>query len=356
MVNHKKFSGIFKGGCLVALLTLALPVFAQSREDVSVYIAPVLANPTQASFFKDNFATETIGAGYSVTEEAKDADYTLKLEVKPNMIQYDDGTTEQAPPDEKQNILYVTLIENDDDEEVVAFSFAFTSTDEMYDYNLYLLYEAMANVPMTKLGTEKVVTDHWRNKWLYIRASFDYPITFYQLREPNALMDEKKEHSIPLDHKISPFPAVTFGFELQYLNWMSTELSFNLSFSDPFGHSFIPAIQLEQKFPIKPARNFMIEPYAAVSFPVATNINCLNFPRLGVGGGFQLGVRGGDMGAFFVDINYIQYLGNVIVKNPYMSSYPVPDQIKYTRFVVGLGIGYKIGFFNRKGKGDDTNP
>jgi hypothetical protein len=353
MANHIKLTGILKGGWLFALFTFALPIFAQSREDVSVYIAPVLASPGQASYFKENFTTETIGAGYSVSDDAKDADYTLKLEVKPNMILYDDGSLEQAPPDEKQYILHISLVENEENSEVVSFSFAFTSTDEMYDFNLFLLYEAMANVPMTKFGTIKVQTENWRNKWLYFRASFDYPITFYQLMSPDVLTsDTDPSRVLPLEHKISPFPAVTFGLELQYLNWMSTELSFNLSFADPFGHSFIPAIQIEQKFPIKPSRNFMIEPYAAASFPVATTINSIQFPRLGVGGGVQLGVRGGEMGAFFVDINYVHFLGDVVVKNPWVENYPNPDRIKYTRFVVGLGIGYKIGFFNRKYKED----
>jgi hypothetical protein len=351
MVTHKKTLGVVKGGCFLALFVLALPVFAQSREDVNVYIAPVVASPDQASFFHENFSTETIGAGYSVTQDADEADYTIKLEVKPNLIRYSDGTEEQAPPDEKQYILYISLIENEEDSEIVSFSFAFTSTDEMYDFNLYLLYEAMANVPMTKFGDMAIVTDNWRNKWLYLRASFDYPVTFYQLKSPDILTGS---HSvIPLDNKISPFPAVTMGLELQYYNWISSELSFNLSFADPFGTSFIPAIQLEQKFPIKPSKNFMIEPYATASFPVATTLNSIQFPKVGVGGGFQLGVRGGNMGAFFVDINYIHFLGDVIAKNPWVNDYPKPDRISYTRFVVGLGIGYKIGYFDRSKKEAD---
>jgi hypothetical protein len=349
MANGRKFPGLIKGSFLIALFTLALPVFSQSREYTHVYIAPVIASPDFAVYFMENFTIETIGAGYTVTQNAKDADYTIQLEVKPNMILYDDGTKEQAPPDEKQYLLQVTLVENEEDSDIVAFTFAFTTTDEMYDFNLYLIYEAMANVPMTKFGTDTVITDHWRNKWLYLRASFDYPITFYQLGETTVLMGNGPHNPVlPLDHKISPFPAVTIGVELQYFNWMSTELNFNLSFADPFGHSFIPAIQIEQKFLIKPGRNFMIEPYAAISFPVATAINSIQFPKMGIGGGAQIGVRGGDMGAFFIDVNYIHFLGNVVVKNPWVDNYPEPDRINYTRFVVGLGIGYKIGFFNRK--------
>jgi hypothetical protein len=333
---------------LLFLAVLASSVFAQTREDISVFIAPVVANPDQAAFFYDNFVAETEGAGYTLAKDKNDADYTLKLEVKPNLIRYDDGTEEQAPPDEKQSVLQVTLIRNEDAAEVVTFNFAFTTVDEMYEYNLYLVYEAMANVPFSKPGNEGV---SWRNKWLYLRASFDYPITFYQLLEPMALWGdhptipgEKQWHN--LDHRINPFPAVTFGIEFQYLNWMSTELNFNLSFSDPFSATFIPAIQFEQKFPVKPSKHFMIEPYAAVSFPVNTSSTAIQFPKVGVGGGVQVGVKGGNMGAFFVDVNYIHYLGNVVMKNENIA-YPNPSEIHYTRFVIGLGIGYKIGFFDR---------
>jgi hypothetical protein len=330
---------------LFSLIMLkAVTAFAQTRSDIQVYISPVKGTPEQAAFFMDNFTMETQGAGYTVTNNISHADYILNLEVQPNVILYDDGTTEPAPPGEPQYNLIIKLEREEDDVEVLAFSFQFTELDEMYDYNLYLLYNAMANVPFTKLGD---IEYWWRNKWVYFRASFDYPVTFYQLKSQNRKWNPSDEREqIPIDNKIIPFPAVTFGVEFQYLNWMSTEMNFNLSFNDPMSNSFIPSIQIEQKFPIKPSKHFMLEPYAAVSFPMDTSSNVVNFPKFGVGGGFQFGVKGGNMGAFFVDVNYIYYLGNVTMRNS-DSHYSQPTNIDYTRFVLGLGIGYKFGLFNR---------
>ncbi|MDR0322657.1 MAG: hypothetical protein LBI28_14275 [Treponema sp.] len=335
----------------IFILISAMSAGAQTWKNTHVYIAPVVANTDQAAYFKENFTIETIGAGYEVVENAPEADYTIKLEVKPNMIRYDDGTEEPAPEGEKQYVLQINLIRNEDNAGIVAFSFAFDTTDEMYDYNLYLLYEAMANVPVNRM--EGTVDDNrWRNKWIYIRTSFDYPITFYQLMDPMALWGDdpnnaggKIWHNI--DHRINPFPAVTIGLEFQYLNWMSTEVNFNLSFGDPFSNTFIPAIQIEQKFPIKPSKHFMIEPYAAVSFPLDTSSNNVKFPSLGVGGGIQIGVKGGSMGAFFMDVNYIRFIGDVLTKNN-NQLYPNPSEIHYTRFIVGLSVGYKIGFADRR--------
>jgi hypothetical protein len=90
----------------------------------------------------------------------------------------------------------------------------------------------------------------------------------------------------------------------------------------------------------------MIEPYAAVSFPMDTSTNNLQFPKFGVGGGIQIGVKGGSMGAFFLDVNYIHFIGDVVTRNN-NQSYPNPSEIHYTRFVVGFSVGYKIGFADR---------
>ena len=327
-----------------------LCIYAQSREDIKIFIPPVIAPVEQALYFHENFAMETAGAGYTITDIQSEADYNLRLEVKPNIIIYDDGFEEPAPPDEPQFVLNIHLVRNDDDVEIVAFSFPFTEVDEMYDYNLYLLYEAMANVPFTK-ELEIGPDDRWRNKWIYLRASIDYPVTFYALKSPHFLthVGDGPDFPVPLDHKIAPWLAATLGVEFQYLNWMSTEISFNLSFSDPVSTAFVPAFQLEQKFPIKPDLHFMIEPYLAVSFPVITSPG-VSVPPIyfGVGGGAQFGIKGGDSGAFLLDINFIYFLGDVNVAVD-TTKYREPQE-KYNRFVLGLGLGYKFGFIDRPKK------
>jgi hypothetical protein len=336
-----------KAAIITLLLFVAGFTYAQTRDDIMIYIPmPTGGTATEQSYFKENFEMETIAAGYATTENSRDADYTLRLEVKPNMVVYDDGTEELAPPEEKQSLLDLRLVRNEDGVEIVSFSFPFTAVEEMYDFNLYLLYQAMANVPLTKL-TAILDTDHWRNKWLYIRASFDYPITFYALLSPDHVSTSSGAMTadVPLNHEIRPYPGATLGLEFQFLNWMSVEGDFQVTFGDPFTSSLVPVIGFEVKFPLKPSKHFMLEPYVAAMFPATTISEVLQFPRVGIGGGAQLGVKGGSMGAFFVDLNYIHYLGDVVVKSPYTNY--TPDRITYSRFVIGLGLGYKIGFFNR---------
>jgi hypothetical protein len=264
---------------------------------------------------------------------------------------------ELAPPDEKQSVLYITLLDNEENAEVVTFGYPFTELEEVDDFNLYLLYEAMANVPLSKFADDweppEVEPDHWRNKWVYLHAAFSYPIVTYQL-SPQGLLGGnsiyKDDGGIidrsELDHKVRAVPGFLVGVEYQFLNWMSAELVFEMRFGDPVSYSFIPGIGLQLKFPIKPSDRFMLEPYLAVSSILNTSDNYVQYPFFGLGGGFQFGVKAGNMGAFVIDANFIYSLGEVITHNT-NKSFPMPEQIHWNSWTVGLSIGYKIGFVNR---------
>jgi hypothetical protein len=334
-------------GCLVP----APALFAQLREDIKVYVAPVLGGtPEQQMFFADNFKMELVGANYAVVGTQEESDYTMSLSITQEV---EDGYEDENGvmiAERIVNVLSVSLLATKDAREILQFSWAFETLDEMYEWNLHLIYQAMANVPLTKL-TGVVDTSHWRNKWVYLRVSFDYPITFYAVSAENTSIytpnPSKKEDYARLDHQVRPFPGVTLGVEFQFLNWASVEGDFRITFGEPLATTFIPSIDLAAKFPVKPARHFMIEPYALVSFPSSTSVNTFEFPTLGLGGGIQLGVKGGEMGAFFVDVNYVHYLGDVITANHFDPSRPEPSRLHWTRFSLSLGAGYKIGFFNR---------
>ncbi|MDR0670048.1 MAG: hypothetical protein LBF95_08195 [Treponema sp.] len=341
----KKYAIFF--GCLFSTVTL----FAQLRDDITVYVAPVVGGmPEQQMFFAENFKMELMGANYTVVENQADSDYTMNLSITQDVeASYEDGYG-RLTAERIVNVLLVSLMSTEDAREVLRFSWAFETLAEMYEWNLHLIYQAMANVPLTKL-TGVVDTNHWRNKWVYLRGSFDYPITFYAVNPANSSISlpnpTKKEDYARLDHQIRPFPGVTLGVEFQFLNWMSVEGDFQVSFGEPLITTLIPAIQVALKFPLKPARHFMIEPYGVVSFPSTTATNTYEFPRYGLGGGMQIAVKGGEAGGFFVDINYIHFMGDVVTANTFDPSRPEPYRLRWSRFSLGLGVGYKIGFFNR---------
>jgi hypothetical protein len=335
---------------VVIVLCLGTFVSAQTRDDITVYLAPCTGGTaTQQAFFNENFKMEIGAAGYALRDEEKSADYTLKTQIDDNLIRYSDGSS--APDPDNPYLLTITLDRNADKVEIIQFGYPFDTTDGMYQFNLYLVYQAMANVPLTKL-TSIPDTNHWRNKWVYIRASFDYPVTFYALQGTNAIVkrnaDPNEANTITYDNRVAAYPGATVGVEFQFLNWMSVEGLAQLNFGDPMGMTFIPVLGAELKFPLKPSRHFMIEPYAAVMFPMATTTanQIAAFPTFGAGGGVEFGVKGGEMGAFFIDTSFVYYIGEVSMRHGYGNDW-TPSTLTFYRYVVSFGIGYKIGFFNR---------
>ena len=347
------------------MVAAAVSAAAQARDDIRLYIPLVVAvDPMQAEFFQKNFFMEITAAGYTVTENVMEADYSIRLRVRPNATVNSDGISEPPPPGEHQYTLEIILIRNSDNAQIVSISYGFNETEEMYNHILSLAYQTLANVPLTK-GDDKTLVkymvgqnvdrdDWWRNKWLYVRFSFDFPISYYQSK-PDGLYEgiftfngpaESPVQYSRMTHRIIPMPGATIGLEAQFLYWMSFEVNYEMRFGDAVGFALSPGLGMQLKFPFKPSTHFMLEPYAA--YVISTNIedNAPTPPRYAIGGGVQFGVRGGRTGAFFFDASYLYSLAEVVTNNP-DTIFTQPETLHWNRFVIGLSLGYKVGFINR---------
>ena len=359
---------------LLGLLAAAVSIYAQSREDTLIFVMPVEARPDHAVFFKENFDAEIAGAGYTLAGSADEADYLIQLAVRANMFVYEDGTQEPAPPEEPQFLVSLTLIRTEDNTELVAFSYPFTDLEEMYAANLFMVYEAMANVPVTRLGDIEIVAedDRWRNKWLYLRMSFGYTLSLFMMQGSN----DKGELTInypgdPRDNKHqekinAPGPGslagVNIGLEFQFLNWMSMEGSFLLEYEYEESITIMGG-GLQLKFPIKPSRHYMLEPYimgAYMPTPYRRKLSLENSSSFILGGGFQFGIKAGNSGAFIIDVSCLYSFlegisrpvgGNVIYDGVKLT--PDPENINYDRLHGSVGIGYKVGIGDRPKRGEE---
>jgi hypothetical protein len=361
---------------LLVFLILTFSSFTAHAQSRIIFIEGTAENREQVTFFQDNFKMEAEATGYTVAGDKKDAGYTFTFDVQPNIIEYDDGTRMQAPPDEDQYIIEITIFRNSDNEEIVTFSFSFTYLDEMYEYTQFLFIRGAANIPDEERGTvARREDDSWRNKWVYLKASFSMPSTIYALK-PDGLTEpdpddpkkkgmgtyytnDKDEISMaaPLDNKFMLYPAMSLGLEVQLLNWLSIEPKIQAGWENMENtdyYTFSAGVDL--KFPLKFIRNVMLSPYAAFSYPIYnivpdpdTSWGDLydSFPQYGVGGDLQFGIKAGRSGMLFIDNNYMYYMGDVARPN-IDTVHPNPDLIHYQRSVIGLGIGYKYGIFNRK--------
>ena len=335
----------------LVFLVLAGTLYAADVLNRNVFIEGSAETDNQRIFFLNNFKTEAEASGYTVPFFKYEAGYTFNFRVVPNVIVYEDGTQEPAPPDEKQFSIIITFTRNADSTELVNFDFPFSELDEMYEYNQYLFLKAAVFIPPVtetntpgKSGTAVNMQENsiWKDKWLYFRLSLDYPIMFYIV----------KTSDLSLDNIIYPQPGLTAGVELQFLDWMSLEPFFQLSFGDPVNYGFFDNLKERNfnmaaganlKFPIK-FSSLVVAPYGAFLYPLNKASVFEEFPRFAFGGGVQFGVRGVKDGSFFADVSYLHCLDEAVIKDVH----PGTGNVRYQRYTVGFSIGYKIGIVDRK--------
>jgi len=197
-------------------------------------------------------------------------------------------------------------------------------------------------------------SDLWRNKLLYFRASVDFPFSYFQIK-PYGLLpgyyiysgtEDNPGRTSRVDDSIIIVPGATLGLEVQFLPWMSAELDVLLRIADAIDYSLIPGVALQLKFPVKPTRYFMLEPYITGSW--STNMAAHSTtPYWEAGAGLQFAVKGGDSGAWFLDVNYKHTINEVVTTNVLSREMTNPPELLWNRFVIGVGIGYKLGFIDR---------
>ena len=338
-------------------LGLAASSFAQNISNRFLFIEGTAENEEHLQFFLDNFTIEARTSGYTIPKKKRDAAYIFSFSVSPNTTIINDVEVPASPGD-NQYVLKITLTKNNSEEETLSFNFYFSELSEMYEYNQFLFQRATVYIPPATVS--ELVDRSWQNKWLYIRLSFDYPIIFHAL-QPTGLIgglavysegpEGKPDEFNTLDNKIQPQPGATVGIEFQFLKFMSLEANFKAVFGDTSDYSFINWIAGGQlKFPIK-TKYLIFQPYAAYNYNLNISDIFSEFPVHSIGGGLQFAARGGKVGAFFVDVSYMHFLGEVVMYNPFAPlPFPLPEVIYYKRFVIGLSAGYKFGLINRRSR------
>ena len=355
---------------LLLFLVFSGAIFTLEAQNRRIFFEGTSGRPDHIAFFRENFQLEATASGYTVVANRDDAGYTFSFRIAPNTIVYEDGVEEPAPPDEPQFNIIITFIKNEDNVELATFDFPFSTLEEMFAYTQYLFLRAAVLIPPLDESDFTAQEDNeWQNKWLYLRVSAGFPFTFYQLMG-NGLVGGKgvyagtsKENpgsTMPLDNKVVALPGFTLGAEVQFLSFMSAEVVLQADLENLNNTNFVNmAAGVELKFPLKMlkmARNINLAPYGKFLFPMNLSSPSIfdstkifdSQPKFALGGGLQFGIRGGKSGSVFFDINYMNYLGDAVMINPYDPEYPNPATIHYKRQVFGFGAGYKFGFIQRK--------
>ncbi|MDR1970283.1 MAG: hypothetical protein LBQ46_00015 [Treponema sp.] len=358
-------------------LLLGAPAFSQEQvKDTTLrvnYSNKSNLSQTYDSQIVDLFSQEISALSYVVVDSG--ADYDFNITITDVMDILDDGTSmpayqlTRAERDAYGLRLYelqVTLTDNKSGGQMLLISSMFDVFEDLYEIELPLTSQILANIPRTK-NTGIFLSDMWRNKRVYLSFAADLPLAFYTIVKPAVLWTGSADagfrgRDADTDNT-QIVPGLIAGLEVQFLDWMSAEANFAMMFGDSFGNTFTPSVQIKApKFIWKPAIHFMIEAYPMVEFEMSTS-PILVKPRMAAGGGVQFGIRGfggntGDaVGAFFLDLNFRYSIGETVYApegRPVGKPGYDPASSSFNHYVLGISVGYKIGFMDRKPKAPDT--
>jgi hypothetical protein len=303
--------------------------------------------------FRFALTIEANAAGYQIVDSYNAANYQIKYSIEYDQI-------------EEKFKFTVSLIKVKDSSEIITMEYFFADEEEMLLYSQLIFYMLMANLPEEETSSG-YVDDTWRDKWLYVNASFDYSLMLLALQGTGLYKgvgiyigtppDDIKWIS-PLDNKIVPMMGAGLGVEFQFLDFMSVEPHVQVSFENVVSnHSMYSLLfSLQIKFPLKFFSSFVIEPYGMAAYPMRfpeENEVFVNYPDFFFGGGIQVAMKITKSSAIFFDVGYM-YLGDTGINN-YLNEYDPelhskPDTIYYNHSVLKFSLGYKYGFFDRKTK------
>jgi len=335
-----------KTACVLALLLCSFSVvYAANSKNITLCIQGV-GQPIFVQGFKEALIIEAKAAGYDVTENMSAAKYNIKFSVEFDQTQ-------------QKSRFVVSLVKIVDLSVIVSMEYLFADEEEMLLYSQLVFFMLMANLPDNETAASEPADDSWRDKWLYISPYFNYSLMFLALKSDGLMggagvFNDSVDPPLvsPLDNKIIPMPGIGVGLELQFLPFMSIEPGFLISREevvlDHVMYNMLASLKL--KFPLKFFRNVVFEPYGIAARPLRfpEELETFdNYPAYVFGGGMQIAVKVGKSGALFFDVNYLSY-GDTGMKNQLTDLFPKPEVIHYDHSVLGFGIGYKFGFFNRK--------
>lgn len=338
----------YLGGILFFFIVAILS--AQERSNTSLYVSPTTGgSPEQKAFFDENIPMELAAANYSVTSDVGTADYTVEMVL-----------SEEEDPDFPGtfiNLFTIKVIRIEDGVEVVQFSWVYDALEDMYQWNLYIIYSAMANIPMTKPGGNSAGSgwDSWFSLGVRVGPSFTgYSPQVSGGYEGGLSTGVSVEGGLVLDIRL--FRYLSFQaeaiFTLDALNaakisdgtvrQRSVDTFTFMSFMFPL----IVKVPLElgsSTLSLFAGAYFALFPWpmnknSGYSNDVENSYEFKVDPPVGFVVGVDMGLPLG-FGKLLVDLRYGRDFGMTVVQNG--------NGPQYTRDRITVSIGYKIGLVKR---------
>ena len=310
--------------------------FAQSYRDTRIFVPPIDGSGMldDMAFFYKCIIGEIDKQHRTIGKTRRTSDYVITGRLMP--ITSDLAASLDLPPGSiDEYVLYLELFNNALDEVIGMQYITYYYPDETTEESLsVIMYYLLSSIPDLVLSSGSD-DDAWRNKWVYLNLNFTWTPRVYIGDHQSLNIAGVGAEAILNIHPFR-FLGIKAGAKISQ-DWVVIFPSGEESYTDmilefPVAIAFVARLQ----------HNIMLEPYLGGS---------LNFSMLGITkpnqiswmAGVQLSLKAGFGSITFdprfsMDLGRSNIVGQPTEENPY----------QYWRYTIHLGIGYKVGFGNRK--------
>jgi len=319
---------------ILLLLISSAPLFAQEAtyHVTRIYVPPIdgVGMIDDMAYFYKQITGEIVRQYRTLGNSRRTSDYVITGKIMP--LAGEGIDISQLPPgsENDENVLYVELYDNAIGEVIGSQFLTYNIPDQTTDETLSItIYYMLSGIPDLIEGVASYET--WRNKWLYVNLNFLWTPRVYSSRFQSINIASVGAEAM-VDFHFLNFMSLKLGAEI-IQDWVVTYSSTGEYFAD-----MVMDIPLALAFVFRPGDNFMLEPYVGINYNLSLTKVTTPYPLSWMAGA-ELGVRLGP-GILTLDPRFaMDFNRSWITARP---------SVNYWRYTIHLGIGYKIGFFNRK--------
>ena len=309
--------------CIVLLLALCSPLFAQQNPESTIYIPDVEgigSGVEDNSYFTHLLERETMARNYRPVKKPGEANYSLV------------GTI--GPHGNGNFVFQLSLVNNSDGNAIVQQQIIYRYFNEVHSLFPVLMLTMFSNLPERSRDESGVGMEIHQDYWLFLGA--------YGFWAPR----------IYTDNGTSVY-FLNFGAGLSaeghFLSFLSLEAGVEITSdwiliaggtSDDY-RDIVLEIPFFVKYVFSPTGSSFIGPFAGAKTTIPLR-GVTSPPAISWLAGFQYGTRVGP-GFVFVEARYSADTGYSSVNNGFTEQ-------EYMRYMFNIGVGYKFGFFPKERK------
>jgi len=317
--RHKNNLGMMiKHIICILLLCVSFSLYAQSNS-AAVFVPPVTgtgAKPEDNEHFHKQLISEVAYQKFTLTKTQKDAEFSLV------------GKLSEHPDNPRQFILHLAIIDNKTNTSRSDGELVYEAPEDINDLFPSLVYTLLYTIPQ---GSGK---DNWRNKSLFAGARAIWSPRIYASESVSTHLTSFGGGAFAEYHFLD-FLSVGAGFEIA-----SDMIKVLAKEKDSYSNILLE-IPVYVKFVFKPGDYFLLEPYGGVQLNIPFDKATIP-PIISWLVGFQYGVKAGP-GVLFIDPRFSMDIGE-----SGMGADPSVKNLTFQRYIIHLGIGYKLGFLTKR--------